>query len=88
VQLQEGLEYVQQLRSETSNHEGSWGDVKISTPDSLKSTLQDAWLVVEVCVDFKKKKKKPNKPGRLTYHMVTVCARKPGSEEEGHCSAR
>ncbi|KAJ5807005.1 hypothetical protein N7474_010597 [Penicillium riverlandense] len=49
TQLQEGLEYVQQLRTETANHEGSWGCVKTSTPDSLKSTLQDAWLVVE-CV--------------------------------------
>ncbi|KAJ6084303.1 hypothetical protein N7486_011103 [Penicillium sp. IBT 16267x] len=48
-QLQDGLQYVQQLRAATADHDGNWGEVKVSTPASLESTLKDAWLVVE-CV--------------------------------------
>ncbi|OJJ53542.1 hypothetical protein ASPSYDRAFT_212492 [Aspergillus sydowii CBS 593.65] len=46
-QLEDGLKYVEQLRSEATTHSGTWGDVRISTPDSLESILQGAWLVVE-----------------------------------------
>ncbi|BCS21671.1 3-hydroxyacyl-CoA dehydrogenase family protein [Aspergillus puulaauensis] len=48
-QLEDGLKYVQQLRTEATQHSGNWGDVHISTPNSLESILQSAWLVVE-CV--------------------------------------
>ncbi|OJJ08211.1 hypothetical protein ASPVEDRAFT_878621 [Aspergillus versicolor CBS 583.65] len=48
-QLKDGLEYVEQLRTEATGHSGTWGDVQISTPDSLESILHSAWLVVE-CV--------------------------------------
>lgn len=47
-QLQDGLKYVEQLRADTTDHEGDWGKIETSQPSSLKSTLQDAWLVVEV----------------------------------------
>ncbi|KAL2813389.1 hypothetical protein BJX63DRAFT_431977 [Aspergillus granulosus] len=47
-QLEEGLQYVQQLRAE-AEHPGPWGDVRLATPDSLESILQDSWLVIE-CV--------------------------------------
>ncbi|KAL2793715.1 6-phosphogluconate dehydrogenase [Aspergillus keveii] len=45
-QLEDGLRYVQQLRTE-AKHPGTWGDVRLATPDSLESILQDSWLVVE-----------------------------------------
>ncbi|KIA75448.1 3-hydroxyacyl-CoA dehyrogenase [Aspergillus ustus] len=47
-QLEEGLQYVEQLRME-AQHSGTWGDVRLATPDSLESLLHDSWLVVE-CV--------------------------------------
>ncbi|KAL2844539.1 hypothetical protein BJY01DRAFT_188729 [Aspergillus pseudoustus] len=47
-QLEEGLQYVEQLRTE-AQHSGTWGDVRLATPDSLESLLHGAWLVVE-CV--------------------------------------
>lgn len=47
-QLQDGLKYVEQLRADATDHEGEWGKIETSQPSSLKSTLQDAWLVVEV----------------------------------------
>ncbi|KAL3456966.1 hypothetical protein BJX64DRAFT_269680 [Aspergillus heterothallicus] len=47
-QLEEGLQYVEHLRTE-AEHSGAWGDVRLATPDSLEAILQDAWLVVE-CV--------------------------------------
>jgi len=47
-QLQDGLQYVQQLREEAKDHEGIWGKVEVSQPSSLESTLKEAWLVVEV----------------------------------------
>lgn len=48
-QLQCGLKYVQQLRAQAKDHQGTWGEVGISHPSSLRSTLKDAWLVIEVC---------------------------------------
>ncbi|KAL3442335.1 hypothetical protein BJX65DRAFT_312914 [Aspergillus insuetus] len=47
-QLEDGLQYVQQLRTE-AEHPGIWGDVRLATPDSLEAIIQDSWLVVE-CV--------------------------------------
>lgn len=47
-QLQDGLKYVEQLRADATDHEGEWGKIETSQPSSLISTLQDAWLVVEV----------------------------------------
>lgn len=47
-QLQDGLNYVHQLRNAAVDHDRNWGDVTVSQPDSLESILQDAWLVVEV----------------------------------------
>jgi hypothetical protein len=48
-QLQDGLSYVSQLRRNAAvEHERNWGEVTVAHPESLKSVLQDAWLVVEV----------------------------------------
>jgi hypothetical protein len=47
-QLQDGLKYVEQLRADATDHDGDWGQIETSQPSSLQSTLQDAWLVVEV----------------------------------------
>ncbi|KAJ5675154.1 uncharacterized protein N7477_005088 [Penicillium maclennaniae] len=48
-QLEDGLKYVQKLRAEANDPLGSWGEITISHPSSLESSLQDAWLVIE-CV--------------------------------------
>lgn len=50
-QLQDGLKYVEQLRADATDHEGDWGEVEVSQPSSLQSTLKDAWLVVEVRIN-------------------------------------
>lgn len=46
--LQGSLKYVQQLRATNRGHDGNWGEVKISPLASLESTLEDAWLAIEV----------------------------------------
>ncbi|KKK19490.1 hypothetical protein P175DRAFT_0505484 [Aspergillus ochraceoroseus IBT 24754] len=46
-QLQEGLQFVQQLRAETTDHPRKWGEVKASTPSMFESILQSSWLIVE-----------------------------------------
>ncbi|KAL4876740.1 hypothetical protein BJY04DRAFT_222749 [Aspergillus karnatakaensis] len=48
-QLADAVEYVQQLRDASTMTPQQWGDVQVSSPDSLGSLLQGAWLVVE-CV--------------------------------------
>ncbi|KAK2799597.1 hypothetical protein FQN50_008435 [Emmonsiellopsis sp. PD_5] len=51
-QLQDGIQYVQQLRAAAATarqEKENWGQVKTSTPASLESILKEAWLVIE-CV--------------------------------------
>ncbi|CAG8902074.1 unnamed protein product [Penicillium egyptiacum] len=48
-QLHDSVQYVQRLRDIHADREKSWGEIGISYPNSLKTTLKDAWLVME-CV--------------------------------------
>ncbi|KAL1960133.1 hypothetical protein VTO42DRAFT_305 [Malbranchea cinnamomea] len=49
-QLQDALQYVQQLRAAVTDDRGrNWGAVRTCSPSSLEAALTDAWLVIE-CV--------------------------------------
>ncbi|KAJ5107463.1 hypothetical protein N7456_004138 [Penicillium angulare] len=48
-QLQNGLDYVQQLREANADRADQWGEIKTACPDSLATSLQNSWLVIE-CV--------------------------------------
>ncbi|ETI29304.1 hypothetical protein G647_01757 [Cladophialophora carrionii CBS 160.54] len=51
-QLSDSLKYIDGLRDASQRPDARWGDIKTFTPDSLRTALQDTWLIVE-CVPEK-----------------------------------
>ena len=75
-QLQDGLQYVEKLRAETSDHR-EWGRIETSHPSSLDILLSNAWLVVEVWRAI-------ILTSLLTYGIKIVCSRELGVEAKSH----
>ncbi|KAF7594163.1 hypothetical protein BBP40_010012 [Aspergillus hancockii] len=73
-QLQESLRYVQHLRVTTSDHKGNWGEIKTITPALLESTLESAWLIIEVRLPFNADNKASLTSGRQSAPLTTIIA--------------